>query len=1092
MSHHAALLTTRLTPPRLQRRVLFRPALLARLNEALDYRLTLLQAGTGYGKTTALATLVSKDRPLVWYSLDAGDSDPHQFLAYLISAFRSALPDLSDTPLAPLRAYGEGGREPWLRSIDALLNALAVALHGPLLLVLDDYHFVAGVPDIELLVRRLVSYVPPDLHVLIATRHTPVWPELVRWRARGEVLELTRDAFAFQPHEIAALFHSAYGMQLAAADVAALADRTEGWPIALQLVWQGVRHHPTRSPAELLAHEPASLAALFSYLADDVLARQPADLAQFVVHTAVLRELTPPACAALSDALSLTTAAQFLDRLVELDLFVVVLGERHYRYHHLFHDFLRAQAASDAHGLQVRHLRAASFFVAQGNDAEAIYHWLAANDMVAAATAIERIGEGMLRIGRIETLSTWIDALPPAELAERPHLQALLGDICRLGSRFAEALAWYAQSEQTCRARNDLAGTSRALRGQAAVYLDTVRPTQAAHLLEEALRLSDGLADSEARARLLELLAENKLNMGQPAAAEELRKQAQSLREERADENALSVRVRLRTGRIGEAQTILEAWDADERRTAAQGLLPPPRSHRETLLLLSLIHALRGQAAQALARADEGIARGLRLASPFVTAVAYIRRGHALQLRRDAVGLPSDPSGGEAIRAYEEAIALGDRLAVRRVRVEVMWGLTRAHGFGGDLVAAQRAAAEGIETARWAGDLWLAALIELSLAASCLLAGQHDEALESLDRALVAFRECGDSLGRAASRLWMGLTYYELGQRGHLAASSDDLLSLAETHGYDFLFTAPSLLGPPDMRRVVPLLIEAYGRRHSAYALHLLEAIGLSGLQIHPGYQLRVQTLGTFQVWRGMREIEPREWQRDKARQLFQLLVTHRGCWLQRDEVIEQLWPTLAPDAAVRDFKVALNALNRAIEPARAADAPFAFLVREGTAYRLRPEADLWIDVVQFEQACLEGIRLLAEAHQLTAGIARLRSAIQLYRGNYLPDALYDDWSNAERERVLGLYLRAADQLAAALLEAKQLDEVITLCQSMVSYDPCWEHAYRLLMQAHASQGHRHLVLRTYHRCVTILADELGIRPSSATVALYATLTSER
>ena len=61
---------------------------------------------------------------------------------------------------------------------------------------------------------------------------------------------------------------------------------------------------------------------------------------------------------------------------------------------------------------------------------------------------------------------------------------------------------------------------SRALRGQALIYLDTVRPAQAESLLEEALRLTDGAADREARARLLELLAENKLNMGQPAEAE--------------------------------------------------------------------------------------------------------------------------------------------------------------------------------------------------------------------------------------------------------------------------------------------------------------------------------------------------------------------------------------------------------------------------------------------------------------------------------------------------------------------------------------------------------------------------------------------
>ena len=65
------LLRTRLIPPWPYRRVLARPGLLAHLGEALDYRLTVVQAGTGYGKTTALAALGTDAQPLIWYTLDS-------------------------------------------------------------------------------------------------------------------------------------------------------------------------------------------------------------------------------------------------------------------------------------------------------------------------------------------------------------------------------------------------------------------------------------------------------------------------------------------------------------------------------------------------------------------------------------------------------------------------------------------------------------------------------------------------------------------------------------------------------------------------------------------------------------------------------------------------------------------------------------------------------------------------------------------------------------------------------------------------------------------------------------------------------------
>jgi ATP/maltotriose-dependent transcriptional regulator MalT/DNA-binding SARP family transcriptional activator len=1070
MSRADVLLRTKLTPPRLHKRILPRTGLIARLCEALDYRLTLMQAGMGYGKSTALAALANTDIPLLWYSLDEGDTDPQRFLSYLIAACEWRLPQLSAAPAVLLQELSSAGGGGWAQVIDALVNALSAALNAPTLLVIDDFQFVVDTPEINLLVERFLIYLPPDLHVILTGRHVLNTPQLIAWRAKDEVLEISRAELAFRADEIAALFHDTYGMQLSANDITALADQTEGWPIALHLVWQSLRNNTAENVRQLLARGPTSLSALFAYLARDVLARQSGDVADFLRATAVLRELTPAACDAV---MASTAGSALLDRLSELDLFVVALGEKHYRYHHLFHDFLREQAMLDPSAWQVHHRRAAAYFQATQNLEEAIYHWLAAQSFGEAAAAIEQVGEAALRSGRMDAVANWIDALPPEVLANHPALQAFLGDVYRLRSHFDAALAWYAAAEHAWRANGDVVGASRALRGQALVYLDTVRPAQAESLLEEALRLTDGMADRSARARLLELLAENKLNMGKPGEAEALRVEAQQLRAEGPTEDTLSVRVKLRTGRLDEAQRILEMWASSEREAAERGQTHSPRAHRETVLILSLIQSLRGLVEQAFASAQEGIALGERLNSPFVTAVGQIRLGHAWQLRP-----PARDHRDEALRCYQTSIVLGDRLLVRRIRAEAMWGLTRAYGFFGDLAAAQRAAAEGIEIGLWAGDLWIAALIEVTLGASHVLADRSAAAIEILSRALSRFRSCGDTFGRAVARLWLSLAYANLKQSESLLTSLEDLLALCETHGYEFLFSVPTLLGPPDPRALTPILIEARNRRcHPAYAAQLLAAIGLPDIAVHPGYQLRVQTLGAFRVWRSAVEIAPREWQRDKARQLFQLLLTQRGRWLQRDEIADRLWPHLAPEAAQRDFKVALNALNKAIEPQRSADDVFAFVVREGSAYRLRPEADVWLDAIEFERACEAGLR--------ASDLGQLRSALQLYRGDYLPDALYEDWASEERERLLSLYLRAADKLAGLLIERGEFEEALDICQAILARDACWERAYRLIMTAHARQGNRPLALRAYQHCVTALRDELGVEPSAATTSLY-------
>jgi len=92
MSSEGTVIRTKLLPPRPHRRVLARPRLTGRLLEALDYRLTVLHAGAGYGKSTALAALAGEGYPLIWYHLDAEDADPTPSSSTCFTPFAPAAP----------------------------------------------------------------------------------------------------------------------------------------------------------------------------------------------------------------------------------------------------------------------------------------------------------------------------------------------------------------------------------------------------------------------------------------------------------------------------------------------------------------------------------------------------------------------------------------------------------------------------------------------------------------------------------------------------------------------------------------------------------------------------------------------------------------------------------------------------------------------------------------------------------------------------------------------------------------------------------------------------------------------------------------
>lgn len=87
---------------------------------------------------------------------------------------------------------------------------------------------------------------------------------------------------------------------------------------------------------------------------------------------------------------------------------------------------------------------------------------------------------------------------------------------------------------------------------------------------------------------MMKIIAENKANEGHLEEAVELQKKADSIDGEIAYNN-ISARVLLRTGKLEQAQEMLERKLSHEKE---EGRIP--RSHRKSILILSLIHSFKG------------------------------------------------------------------------------------------------------------------------------------------------------------------------------------------------------------------------------------------------------------------------------------------------------------------------------------------------------------------------------------------------------------------------------------------------------------------------------------------------------------------
>lgn len=1064
------VLETKIRPPRNPAKILDRPRIQKEILQGVNFRLTVLQAGAGYGKSTALAKFAGETPGTIWYQVTEEDHDPLVFLLHLCRAIQVAQPSIEGLPLPILEAWDSStGLLPTKDIVYQLLNALGSGLDQDAFVVLDDVHQVLDAEEIAHVLDQIIGLAPTRLHVILSTRSAIKLPNLHRWRSLGQVYTIDQSILAFTSDEIHSLFSNLYDYDLREGEVEDLYYATEGWAITLQLIWQSLSTGTIKSVGEALHRTAASLESLFEILASETFGGQPESIQDFMKGTSILRVLTTEVCNHLFD---IQDGAKRMDQLRRQDVFVVDLASEGLRYHPIFRQFLLQQLSNTQR--RNLHRRAADYYLDIEDFDTAIYHLDQAGDYLRLAELLDVYGSMLKEMGRLETLAGYLDKLPPEMLYRHPNLLLFLGDLARFHSRFQEALRWYQQAEERWLERGIMQGVGRALRGQARVYLDTVNPSKAEELLQDAIKYSDGVRDRETHAGLYELLAENKLNAGKVEEAERLRNQAAVLRREGPSDSQLLYRVLLRTGRIVEARRRLEKRAIEEGADPIQ----TPRAHRETPLLLSLVYSFLGDRDKALRTAIDGTQRGIELSSPFVTAVGYMRQGHALMLGEEK------PDYEEVRRKFERAIEISRELAIPKLRVEAFWGLCRAAGYQGYLTEAGSYASSGIEIATKAGDEWIASLLRLTIGASHALAADFATAANWLNQAVRGFEECSDPLGATASRLWLAFGFFVTGNKTMLSQVLPGVLELSQKNRYDFLYTRQTLLGLPDVRPLIPMLI--YAREQGwgkGYPEKILQQLNLPNLTFHPGYQLRIQSFGGFQVWRGRDLIDHDAWLREKSKQLFQLMLSSLESPLDRDQIFEILWPGVSPETATRNFKVALNTLYGVLEPGREAGSESAFIKREGTLYFIRPISDIWFDKVEFIEKVKEAEFLKIESDDTAYGI--LASALELYQGEYLPDARYESWAALEREHLAVMFLRAADLFCELGLKRKEYEKVIDVCGRIIGQDNCWERAYRHMMQAYDQLGDHGQVARTYQRCVETLKKEIDVLPSEVTTNLF-------
>jgi LuxR family maltose regulon positive regulatory protein len=1071
-SSRLVVLQTKTILPRRSSHLLTRQRLIDMLYDVLDYRLFLVTAPAGYGKTSLLVDWANQaELPICWYALDDLDQEPRRFFYYFISTLAKRFPSFGHSSHMALQNM--------TRNLDVQRLVLIVVndafdhIQEHFALILDDFHLLGNNADINTFISGFVQQADENCHLVLASRALLSLPDMPLMVARSQAGGLGFEDLAFQAEEIQALVHQNYHLKLPPSEAEALVQETEGWItgvlLSTQPTWQGI--------AERMRGIRSTGTELYDYMAHQVLDKQPPRLRDFLLRTSLLGEYDASLCqTVLGDGQDWST---LMGEVQQSNLFVLSVGDegKWLRYHHLFLQFLQSRMEQEnPHEYETILRRLARVYTERGvwDKAYAIYQRLGDLEETAAFLAIA--GEPMVKEGRITLLNRWLDALPHDKSTLYPELLARHGMTAVMGGQTELGLQRLVGAVQALKLSGDYPHLIGSLVWRATAYRflgDYKSAHEDADLAMSLFEKHGGPQDLWAQA--LRIKGLSLYWQGDLGAATTWLKRCLSIFQElpnKQDEALLLMELGLATMAKGAyAQALkyytqaLPYWQ--------QGFDPVRKA---TLLNnVGVLQHLMGDYELAASTLEQAVTTAHESGYVRTEALAYASLGDLY------IDLGAFDAAQEAYNQVNPlAHQMNDRFLLLYMNV--------ARATLAEYQLAFRQAALYLDQA-WelveAGNsdyeygLWY--LVSGRLAAQ---GDNFPQAVEYLHQAEVRFTRGGQQAELAKTHLYLGIVSGMLDRKdsaeSHLAQAfyltsevqSQNLLVLAACRIKDKLIDLS--ISPGIDIQIAGLLDKIYAWEQQLPALRRRLRRRSTAVSFAPQH-LTLHAFGEPQVLLDNKAVTNTQWQSLAARDMLFCLLAHPA-GLSGEGLGELFWSDKSPPKLKLHLKKTLYRLRRALQQ--------NVVIFQNGRYAFNFYLDYEYDVEVFRQNIQKG----QDTVSINSRIKAYRAAVESYRGYYL-SGIDGYWILVEREKLWQAFRQVALFLANHYLSISSPDKALAYCQRVLEYDPCVEQAHTIAMQVYALQGQNAEVALQYERCKQCLHTELGVQPSPKTQALFLQLT---
>lgn len=1072
---------TKVILPRRRADILTRQRLISTLDDLSDNRLIIIAAPAGYGKTSLLIDFAHRiPMPVGWLSLDAMDAEPQRFVAGFIAALREAFPKFGRTSIPAMNGMPQERLN--LESLVSLIvNDIYETIDEHFVLVIDDYHLVESVQEINYFINRFLLLADENCHVIISSRRLLPLADMPLLVARSMVGGIGFEELAFQPEEIQNLYLQNFGISLSEQQIEELSRLTEGWVTGLILSTQVENGQvKTRFQTKKVAG-----VSIYDYLAQQVLDQQRDELKKFLYRTSLFEEFDMQICKeVLGRGLNIQSDWQSLiEEVQKNNLFVlpVIEEERIWlRYHHLFRDFLQNRLINEFPDEARRILDRLSDYYQEVGDWERAYHiYDRMGNKEAKARLIERAGAFLVSKGRILTLQSWLEDLPSLYIERSPWLlsvqgavRVMLGDV-RGGIEAFDLALRLCGEDQSALVAHTLIRRSGAFRIQGEYHRaldDAEKALQVLGLLSEEKQLHASAL--HAKGTVLHYLGKINESLTWLIQARDIFFDLGD--EESAAKVAMEIAMVYRyLGNLEHAEKI----------------------YKDTLLLyqssgnviwqanllnnLGVLHSLAGMYEIAIEELEK--------------AIQYARIGGYSRLEAYALTSLGDlfkdvGAFVEAEQAYQKALALIQQIEDQFLRFYLTLAESDLQLAKAQLSEAEKTMLSAWQMATDAGSLYEESLCKWVAGKIAIAKGEFDIARASLTEAENYFLIERHHVEAIRCRMLLLVVHARAGNELELKKRMEELLPVVRDVKFHHLIGSS---GEPLERifredtvfseevRVLSAPFLKVIRQHYRQLPNVRNQLRQRSQEVPVSPpELTILTLGRIQVSLGDHIISGMEWRSQTARDLMLLLMLHPE-GLTKEQIGLIFWPDISPAELKIRFKNTIYRLRHA--------AGKDVVVFEDDLYYFNRAIDYEADFETFNRE----IQLAGLARKAEQEIIHYRRAVELYKGEFLPE-INEEWVLGERDRLHQKFMTALKRLADLYLQTAQPVEALAFANKYLEFDAVNEEVHQMIMRCYASMGNVRMVVKQYQTLSSLLEKELGNQPSPQTVSLYDLLTRNR